>query len=176
MPVLQFFLASCIQEIQRSPSALQFEFCPLIRDDHGVESIENKRFASVKHVVNTELSLLSLSIGNYKLNFQEMTCDYNPIRRLSTPSSVTRPPGTVFTTKWVWYWKSGPNTWVRYGEKVSTLPPCGHSCVNYPTSEETLMPAWLPWGRDLVEDAVRFYVIPTALSALFQLVRTPITS
>lgn len=58
-----------------------------------------------------------LSIGNYKLNFQEMTCDYNPIRRLSTPSSVTRPPGTVFTTKWVWYWKSGPNTWVRYGEK-----------------------------------------------------------
>uniref|UniRef100_A0A8D0X5P1 Zinc finger CCCH-type containing, antiviral 1 n=1 Tax=Sus scrofa TaxID=9823 RepID=A0A8D0X5P1_PIG len=43
-----------------------------------------------------------LSIGNYKLNFQEMTCDYNPIRRLSTPSSVTRPPGTYTTLLWLW--------------------------------------------------------------------------
>uniref|UniRef100_A0A8C3WSH2 Zinc finger CCCH-type containing, antiviral 1 n=1 Tax=Catagonus wagneri TaxID=51154 RepID=A0A8C3WSH2_9CETA len=58
-----------------------------------------------------------LSIADYKLDFQKMTCHNNPIRRVSTPSSVTRPPGSVFTTKWIWYWRSGPNTWVQYGEK-----------------------------------------------------------
>ena len=66
-----------------------------------------------------------------------MTCDYNPVRRLSTPSSVTMPASSLFTTKWIWYWRNGYDKWVQYGEKVSTIPPCGPSCINLPTSEET---------------------------------------
>ncbi|TEA25196.1 hypothetical protein DBR06_SOUSAS1010079 [Sousa chinensis] len=59
----------------------------------------------------------NISIGNYKISFQKMTCDYKPIRRLSTPSSVTMPAGSLFTTKWIWYWRNGYDKWVQYGEK-----------------------------------------------------------
>ncbi|XP_059789234.1 zinc finger CCCH-type antiviral protein 1 [Balaenoptera ricei] len=59
----------------------------------------------------------TVSIGNYKISFQKMTCDYNPVRRLSTPSSVTMPASSLFTTKWIWYWRNGYDKWVQYGEK-----------------------------------------------------------
>ncbi|KAF6087176.1 zinc finger CCCH-type containing, antiviral 1 [Phyllostomus discolor] len=55
------------------------------------------------------------SIGSLQLDFQKMTCNQNPIRRISTPSSVKEP--NAFATKWIWYWKSGFNRWVQYGEK-----------------------------------------------------------
>ncbi|XP_028381673.1 LOW QUALITY PROTEIN: zinc finger CCCH-type antiviral protein 1 [Phyllostomus discolor] len=55
------------------------------------------------------------SIGSLQLDFQKMTCNQNPIRRISTPSSVKEP--NIFATKWIWYWKSGFNRWVQYGEK-----------------------------------------------------------
>lgn len=58
-----------------------------------------------------------LTIGNSEINFQKMTCDLRPIRRVSTPSSVTTPDNSLFTTKWIWYWRSGPHRWVQYGEK-----------------------------------------------------------
>ncbi|KAM5302925.1 zinc finger CCCH-type antiviral protein 1 [Glossophaga mutica] len=57
-----------------------------------------------------------LSIGSLQLNFQKMTCNRNPIRRISTPSSVTM-PNSAFATKWIWYWRSSYDTWVQYGEK-----------------------------------------------------------
>ncbi|XP_070280100.1 zinc finger CCCH-type antiviral protein 1 [Myotis yumanensis] len=58
-----------------------------------------------------------IPFGNLKINFQKMTCGSDPIRRLSTPSSVTLPDNSVFTTKWIWYWKSGSHRWIPYGEK-----------------------------------------------------------
>ncbi|XP_011849497.1 PREDICTED: zinc finger CCCH-type antiviral protein 1-like, partial [Mandrillus leucophaeus] len=56
------------------------------------------------------------SVGSYTINFREMSCDFIPIRRLSTPSSVTK-PASVFTTKWIWYWKNESATWIPYGEE-----------------------------------------------------------
>ncbi|XP_011923672.1 PREDICTED: zinc finger CCCH-type antiviral protein 1 isoform X2 [Cercocebus atys] len=56
------------------------------------------------------------SVGSYTINFREMSCDFIPIRRLSTPSSVTK-PASVFTTKWIWYWKNESGTWIQYGEE-----------------------------------------------------------
>ncbi|XP_010945784.1 zinc finger CCCH-type antiviral protein 1 [Camelus ferus] len=58
-----------------------------------------------------------ITIDNYKINFRKMTCDNNPIRRISTPSSVTMPANSVFTTKWLWYWRNRSDEWVQYGEK-----------------------------------------------------------
>nr|KAF6470578.1 zinc finger CCCH-type containing, antiviral 1 [Molossus molossus] len=58
-----------------------------------------------------------ISIGNLKINFQKMICNLKPIRRISTPSSEMKSNGSVFTTKWIWYWKSRSNKWVQYGEK-----------------------------------------------------------
>ncbi|XP_037015163.2 zinc finger CCCH-type antiviral protein 1 isoform X2 [Artibeus jamaicensis] len=57
-----------------------------------------------------------VSIGTLQLNFQKMTCNHNRIRRISTPSSVTM-PNNAFATKWIWYWRSGSNRWVQYGEQ-----------------------------------------------------------
>ncbi|KAG8523370.1 Zinc finger CCCH-type antiviral protein 1, partial [Galemys pyrenaicus] len=58
------------------------------------------------------------SVGDFTINFQSMTCNYNPIRRISTPSSVTTlPTDSVFTTKWIWYWRSDSGKCVEYGEK-----------------------------------------------------------
>ncbi|XP_039717011.1 zinc finger CCCH-type antiviral protein 1 isoform X1 [Pteropus medius] len=59
-----------------------------------------------------------ISLGNYRIDFKKMTCNFNPIRRLSTPSSVRIPNGLTFTTKWIWYWKSESDTWVQYGKEV----------------------------------------------------------
>uniref|UniRef100_F7EJ32 Zinc finger CCCH-type containing, antiviral 1 n=1 Tax=Callithrix jacchus TaxID=9483 RepID=F7EJ32_CALJA len=57
------------------------------------------------------------SVGSYTINFREMTCGSNPIQRLSTPSSVTKPGNPVFTTKWIWYWKNESGRWIQYGEE-----------------------------------------------------------
>lgn len=58
----------------------------------------------------------SVSVRTYNINFQKMICDFNPVRRISTPSSVTQPPSSLLTTKWIWYWRNGTK-WVPYGEK-----------------------------------------------------------
>ena len=91
----------------------------------------------MKHFINAKLFPLSVSVGNYNISFQKMICDFNPIRRISTPSSVTKPASSLFTTKWIWYWRNGADEWVPYGEKVSTIPSCGYSCINLTTSEES---------------------------------------
>lgn len=54
-----------------------------------------------------------VSFGNYRIDFKKMTCNFNPIRRLSTPSSVMIPNSP---TIWIWYWKSESDTWVEYGK------------------------------------------------------------
>ncbi|XP_023592670.1 zinc finger CCCH-type antiviral protein 1 isoform X2 [Trichechus manatus latirostris] len=58
-----------------------------------------------------------ISIGSHNINFQEMSCDFNPIRRLSTPSSRTKLVTSVFATKWIWYWRDKSGDWIQYGEK-----------------------------------------------------------
>ncbi|XP_035953289.1 zinc finger CCCH-type antiviral protein 1 isoform X2 [Halichoerus grypus] len=60
----------------------------------------------------------TFSIGNKDIDFQKMTCNFNPIRRISTPSSVTALTNFVFATKWIWYWKNESDTWVQYGEET----------------------------------------------------------
>lgn len=62
-------------------------------------------------------NICSIPFGNLQINFQKMTCGLKPIRRISTPSSVTLLNNPVLATKWVWYWKSGSHRWVPYGEK-----------------------------------------------------------
>ncbi|KAL6033181.1 hypothetical protein STEG23_031800 [Scotinomys teguina] len=71
-------------------------------------------------------------IGKHKLNFQEMTCDSYLIRRLSTPSSVAQSADSVFSTKWLWYWKNEFNQYVQYGEERKGQP---SSNINSPYLE-----------------------------------------
>ncbi|XP_049749400.1 zinc finger CCCH-type antiviral protein 1 isoform X1 [Elephas maximus indicus] len=57
------------------------------------------------------------SVGSHNISFQEMSCEFHPIRRLSTPSSCTKSVTSVFATKWIWYWKDKSGDWIQYGEK-----------------------------------------------------------
>ncbi|NXS39386.1 PAR12 polymerase, partial [Balaeniceps rex] len=68
------------------------------------------------------------SIPDKNINFQTMTCCSSLLRRLSTPSSVTK-PAFVLTTQWIWYWKNDQGQWIEYGEQGE-----GNS-VNSPSSD-----------------------------------------
>uniref|UniRef100_G1KD35 Poly [ADP-ribose] polymerase n=1 Tax=Anolis carolinensis TaxID=28377 RepID=G1KD35_ANOCA len=57
------------------------------------------------------------SLLNLGVNFGTMTSLTDPIRRLSTPSSVTKPAKFVMTTKWLWYWKNDMGQWIEYGKQ-----------------------------------------------------------
>ncbi|NWV03755.1 PAR12 polymerase, partial [Ptilonorhynchus violaceus] len=56
------------------------------------------------------------SIASRNINFQTMTCSSSLVRRLSTPSSVTKPT-FILTTQWIWYWKNNEDKWIEYGEQ-----------------------------------------------------------
>ncbi|XP_018424405.1 PREDICTED: zinc finger CCCH-type antiviral protein 1-like [Nanorana parkeri] len=49
----------------------------------------------------------------YSVDFQLMRSDTNPVRRLSTPSSLTRSSTYGLNTKWIWYWKDELGTWTK---------------------------------------------------------------
>ncbi|XP_006031847.1 poly [ADP-ribose] polymerase 12 isoform X1 [Alligator sinensis] len=57
----------------------------------------------------------SLPLQN--INFQKMMYAFAELRRLSTPSSVTKPPKFILTTKWIWYWKNDQGQWIEYGRQ-----------------------------------------------------------
>ncbi|NXP51535.1 PAR12 polymerase, partial [Heliornis fulica] len=55
-------------------------------------------------------------IASRNIDFQKMTHGSSSLRRLSTPSSVTKPLFDL-TTEWLWYWKNDQGQWVAYGEQ-----------------------------------------------------------
>uniref|UniRef100_UPI00398F3BD7 protein mono-ADP-ribosyltransferase PARP12-like n=1 Tax=Pristiophorus japonicus TaxID=55135 RepID=UPI00398F3BD7 len=49
------------------------------------------------------------------INFETMMCESHPVRRLSTASSVTKPPHYILTTEWLWYMENAVGKWTEYG-------------------------------------------------------------
>lgn len=68
--------------------------------------------------MNVSLSL-SLSPGSRPVDFLTMTQESDPVRRLSTVSSVTKPAHYILTTEWVWYYKGDHENWIEFGRPVS---------------------------------------------------------
>lgn len=58
----------------------------------------------------------SESGGDWPIDFQTMTQCSSHIRRLSTVSSVMKPPHYTLTTEWRWFYKGNHGTWVEYGQ------------------------------------------------------------
>ncbi|XP_020336622.1 protein mono-ADP-ribosyltransferase PARP12 [Oncorhynchus kisutch] len=56
--------------------------------------------------------------GVQPVNFLTMTCGRSPVRRLSTVSSVTKPPHFILTTEWLWYWSGELGQWIEYGQEM----------------------------------------------------------
>lgn len=55
----------------------------------------------------------------FSICFRDMCSGLKKVRRLSTASSVTKPPHFILTTEWIWYWKDEYGTWQEYGKQVS---------------------------------------------------------
>ncbi|CAN9508357.1 unnamed protein product [Ophioblennius macclurei] len=58
----------------------------------------------------------SNSGGDWPIDFQTMTQYSWPVRRLSTVSSVLKPPHYTLTTEWRWFYKGDLGAWVEYGQ------------------------------------------------------------
>ncbi|NXM69608.1 PAR12 polymerase, partial [Serilophus lunatus] len=52
-----------------------------------------------------------------RICFLNMCCGFAKVRRLSTASSVTKPPHFILTTEWIWYWKNEFGMWQEYGKE-----------------------------------------------------------
>ncbi|XP_032078033.1 zinc finger CCCH-type antiviral protein 1-like [Thamnophis elegans] len=72
------------------------------------------------------------------LDFTTLTSATSPIRRLSTPSSVTKEPKFVMTTMWLWYWKSDQGQWFEYGKQAT---PALKSILKKPEKNNQIQPA-----------------------------------
>lgn len=55
----------------------------------------------------------------FSICFRDMCCEFQKVRRLSTASSVTKPPHFILTTEWIWYWNDEYGMWQEYGKQVS---------------------------------------------------------
>uniref|UniRef100_UPI00398F2134 protein mono-ADP-ribosyltransferase PARP12 isoform X2 n=1 Tax=Pristiophorus japonicus TaxID=55135 RepID=UPI00398F2134 len=51
------------------------------------------------------------------VDFKTMVSALSQVRRLSTASSVTKPPHYILTTEWLWYWKDEHGRWIEYGKQ-----------------------------------------------------------
>ncbi|XP_059181958.1 protein mono-ADP-ribosyltransferase PARP12b isoform X2 [Centropristis striata] len=59
--------------------------------------------------------------GDRPVDFLTMTQARRHVRRLSTASSVTKPPHYLLTTRWLWYYKGDRGNWVEYGQPDEKL-------------------------------------------------------
>ncbi|XP_075757033.1 protein mono-ADP-ribosyltransferase PARP12-like isoform X4 [Pelodiscus sinensis] len=61
------------------------------------------------------------SVADQNINFKSLSSTSTLFRRLSTPSSVTKPSKFILTTKWIWYWKNDLGKWIEYGKQDFSL-------------------------------------------------------
>lgn len=50
------------------------------------------------------------------VDFMTMTYKSRPVRRLSTVSSILKPPHFILTTVWLWYWRDDVDQWLEFGK------------------------------------------------------------
>ncbi|XP_067276317.1 protein mono-ADP-ribosyltransferase PARP12 isoform X1 [Pseudorasbora parva] len=62
------------------------------------------------------LCITQSSSGHQVVDFTSMTCGVSEVRRLSTASSVTKPPHFILTTEWIWFWRNDKGGWTEYGK------------------------------------------------------------
>ncbi|KAF3689067.1 Poly [ADP-ribose] polymerase 12 [Channa argus] len=98
------------------------------KDLHNMEDIE-KAYCDPEHntscmdqpkSISGIFSLLGFQnsaspVGQF-VDFMTMTYEGSPVHRLSTASSISKPPHYILTTQWLWYWKDERGKWIEYGQ------------------------------------------------------------
>ncbi|KAM9854294.1 protein mono-ADP-ribosyltransferase PARP12 [Aulostomus maculatus] len=62
------------------------------------------------------------SPAEQSVDFTTMTYGGSQVRRLSTTSSVLKPPHFILTTQWMWYWKDDGGKWMEFGQSETGTP------------------------------------------------------
>ncbi|KAG7244447.1 hypothetical protein INR49_030099 [Caranx melampygus] len=99
------------------------------KDLTNIEDIE-KAFCDPGHDTDQPISEMfrlfglqsSASSIAQSVNFMTMSYEGSPVRRLSTASSVSKPPHFILTTQWLWYWKDENGRWLEFGQGDSDTP------------------------------------------------------
>ncbi|XP_006887286.1 PREDICTED: poly [ADP-ribose] polymerase 12 [Elephantulus edwardii] len=89
--------------------------------------------------------------SSHCLDFGTMMLGTSPVRRLSTASSVTKPPYFILTTDWVWYW-TDQSGWQEYGKQGTEHPV---ATVGSPELEKAYLAYCAP-GSDAQASTLKF--------------------
>ncbi|KAG8012473.1 Poly [ADP-ribose] polymerase 12 [Nibea albiflora] len=110
------------------------------KDMPDMEDIE-KAYCDPRHDTSStgptsaHLRAFQISVFSKSVDFRTMTYAGSPVRRLSTVSSVSKPPHFILTTQWLWYWKDDMGTWVEFGQGDGDA----HASVTSPTLENVYL-------------------------------------
>lgn len=84
------------------------------------EVFDGDTWTDLRHMEDIERAFCdpsqTQSCSTQPVDFLTMTQESQPVRRLSTVSSVTKPPHYLLTTEWRWYYKGDQGSWVEYGQ------------------------------------------------------------
>ncbi|OXB83613.1 UNVERIFIED_CONTAM: hypothetical protein H355_011432 [Colinus virginianus] len=106
---------SCIRTHFHLPYRWQISDGSTWKDLENMEEIE-KEYCDPNNVRSTRSVSERGFISSY-ISFVDMQSGLRKVRRLSTASSVTKPPHFILTTEWNWYWKDEYGVWREYGKK-----------------------------------------------------------
>ncbi|KAM9351797.1 protein mono-ADP-ribosyltransferase PARP12 [Symphorus nematophorus] len=81
----------------------------------------------------------STSSTEQPIDFMTMTYGGSPVRRLSTASSVSKPPHYILTTEWLWYWKDDSGKWFEFGQSADQGDSGTTACVTSQTLENVYL-------------------------------------
>nr|XP_020469127.1 poly [ADP-ribose] polymerase 12-like isoform X2 [Monopterus albus] len=84
------------------------------------EVLVDETWVKLQHMEDIERDFCdpskSQSSGDRPVDFLTMTWELRHVRRLSTVSSVRKPPHYMLTTEWLWYYKVDQEKWIEYGQ------------------------------------------------------------
>ncbi|KAJ8006463.1 hypothetical protein DPEC_G00107520 [Dallia pectoralis] len=84
------------------------------------EVIDGNGWKDLRHTEDIERAFCdprnTHSPGSRPVDFLAMTRESDPVRRLSTVSSVTKPAHYILTTEWLWYYKGDHENWIEFGK------------------------------------------------------------
>ncbi|XP_056133324.1 protein mono-ADP-ribosyltransferase PARP12b isoform X2 [Lampris incognitus] len=84
------------------------------------EVFDGDKWKDLRHMEEIERAFCdprkTQSPGARPVDFLTMRREADPVRRLSTVSSVTKPPHYILTTEWLWYYKGDHENWIEYGK------------------------------------------------------------
>ncbi|NXD19140.1 PAR12 polymerase, partial [Spelaeornis formosus] len=110
------FKEKCIRTHFHLPYRWQYSEGNTWKDFMNMEEIE-KAYCDPKNVSFDYALSYEGFFFTVCINFHDMCCGLQKVRRLTTASSVTKPPHFILTTEWIWYWKDEYSTWQEYGKQ-----------------------------------------------------------